>query len=65
MLLLVFTFVYLLLISDVISSLQKPEDHPTYKTDMTKAAEKLTKVLAEADIQLLMQTLNQKNDSEL
>lgn len=52
-------------ILDVISSLQKPEDHPTYKTDMTKAAEKLTKVLAEADIQLLMQTLNQKNDSEL
>uniref|UniRef100_A0A803L429 Chromatin assembly factor 1 subunit FAS1 n=1 Tax=Chenopodium quinoa TaxID=63459 RepID=A0A803L429_CHEQI len=52
-------------VSDVISFLQKSEDDPTCKADMTKAAEKLSKVLAEADIRLLVESLNQKNDSEL
>ncbi|XP_021772283.1 chromatin assembly factor 1 subunit FAS1-like [Chenopodium quinoa] len=52
-------------VSDVITFLQKSEDDPTCKADMTKAVEKLSKVLAEADIRLLVESLNQKNDSEL
>ncbi|KAL2941401.1 Chromatin assembly factor 1 subunit FAS1 [Bienertia sinuspersici] len=50
-------------ISEVKSSLQKPEDHPTYKLDITKAVEKLDKVSAEAGIRLYVESLNQKNDS--
>ncbi|KAJ8446797.1 hypothetical protein Cgig2_016107 [Carnegiea gigantea] len=52
-------------ISDVISSLQNPEGHPTYVHDMMKAADKLCKVPAEADIRKLVESLAQKNGSEM
>lgn len=52
-------------ISDVISSLRNPEAHPTYVHDMMKAADKLCKVPAEADIRKLVESLAQKNGSEM
>lgn len=52
-------------ILEVKSSLQKPEDHPTCNADTIKAVEKLSKVLSEAEIRMLVNSLNQKNDSEL
>ncbi|XP_074310646.1 chromatin assembly factor 1 subunit FAS1-like isoform X2 [Silene latifolia] len=52
-------------IQDVISSLQTSKDHLFSNHTMSKAVDKLNKVLSEADIRLLMESLAQKNDSEM
>ncbi|KAL9248293.1 hypothetical protein vseg_021632 [Gypsophila vaccaria] len=50
-------------VRDVITSLRKSEDDQSF--NLAKAEEKLGKVLSEADIRLLVESLAQKNDSEM
>ncbi|XP_074321185.1 chromatin assembly factor 1 subunit FAS1-like [Silene latifolia] len=52
-------------VQDVITSLKKYEDNLSCKHSMTKATEKLKKILSEADIRMLVESLAQKNDSEM
>ncbi|KAH9620582.1 hypothetical protein KSS87_015809, partial [Heliosperma pusillum] len=52
-------------VQDVITSLEKYEDNLSCKHGMTKATEKLKKILSEADIRMLMESLSQKNDTEM
>lgn len=49
----------------MVSTLSKPENHPNYKSDLKKASEKLGKALNEAHIRALVESLLQKNDSEM
>ncbi|KAH9622774.1 hypothetical protein KSS87_007370 [Heliosperma pusillum] len=49
----------------VISSLQTQKDCLFSNITMSKAVDKLSKVLSEADIRLLIESLAQKNDSEM
>ncbi|XP_022864541.1 chromatin assembly factor 1 subunit FAS1-like [Olea europaea var. sylvestris] len=49
----------------MVTALEKSEDHQSYRQDLIKASDKLGKVLAEADIRLLMQTMSQKNAAEV
>lgn len=49
----------------MINALEKSEDHPTYLNDVAKASEKIGKVLNEADIRLLMESMSQKNAAEM
>ncbi|CAI9772390.1 unnamed protein product [Fraxinus pennsylvanica] len=48
-----------------VTALEKSEDHRSYRQDLIKASDKLSKVLTEADICLLMQTMSQKNAAEV
>ncbi|KAL9234852.1 hypothetical protein vseg_009673 [Gypsophila vaccaria] len=52
-------------IQDVISSLQVSEDNPSCKHTMSKAADKLSKALSEADIRLFVESLAQKSETEM
>ncbi|KAL0340827.1 UNVERIFIED_CONTAM: Chromatin assembly factor 1 subunit FAS1 [Sesamum radiatum] len=49
----------------MINALEKSENHPNYLHELTKASEKLGKVLHEADIRLLMENMSQKNGAEM
>ncbi|KAL2549348.1 Chromatin assembly factor 1 subunit FAS1 [Forsythia ovata] len=49
----------------MIAALEKSEDHQSCKQDLIKASDKLSKVLTEADVRLLMETMSQKNAAEL
>ncbi|KAL0452245.1 UNVERIFIED_CONTAM: Chromatin assembly factor 1 subunit FAS1 [Sesamum latifolium] len=52
-------------ISAMIKALEKSENHPNYPQELMKASEKLSKVLHEADIRLLMENMSQKNGAEM
>ncbi|XP_015572224.1 chromatin assembly factor 1 subunit FAS1 isoform X2 [Ricinus communis] len=52
-------------VSAMLAALQKSESDQSHKFDLMKASEKLSKVLQEADIRLLVDTLLQKNGAEL
>lgn len=52
-------------ISEMIAALEKPENLPNCQHELTKASEKLSKVLNEADIRLLMENMSQKNRAEV
>ncbi|KAL6313837.1 hypothetical protein AAG906_010256 [Vitis piasezkii] len=47
-------------VSAMINALEKPESDQNYKYDLIKASEKLAKVLNEADIRLLIESMVQK-----
>lgn len=49
----------------MITALEKPENLPNCRHELTKASEKLSKVLNEADIRLLMENMSQKNCTEM
>lgn len=49
----------------MIKALEKSENHPNYLQEVTKASEKLSKVLHEADIRLLMENMSQKSGAEM
>ncbi|KAH6757519.1 hypothetical protein C2S52_023387 [Perilla frutescens var. hirtella] len=49
----------------MINALEKSENLPNCQHDLMKASEKLSKVLNEADIQLLMENMSQKNGAEM
>ncbi|KAF2292021.1 hypothetical protein GH714_000198 [Hevea brasiliensis] len=52
-------------VSAMISALQKLESDQTCTTDLMRASEKLGKVLQEADIRLLVDSMLQKNGAEM
>lgn len=52
-------------VSEMISALQMSENHQNHKHDLTKASERLGKVLSEADIRLLVQSMEQKNGANM
>ncbi|KAJ8753052.1 hypothetical protein K2173_011820 [Erythroxylum novogranatense] len=49
----------------MISALEKSEDEQNYRSNLKKALEKLGKVLSEADIRLLVDSMLQKNGAEM
>ncbi|KAK9141161.1 hypothetical protein Scep_010842 [Stephania cephalantha] len=49
----------------IISILQRPEGNPNYKPDLTKAYEKIAKVLAESDIRLLVEKMVKQNEADM
>ncbi|CAI9759280.1 unnamed protein product [Fraxinus pennsylvanica] len=49
----------------MITALEKSEGHQSYRQDLIKAADKLSKVLTEADVRLLMETMSQKNAAQV
>lgn len=49
----------------MINALEKSENLPNCQHDLMKASEKLSKVLNEADIRLLMENTSNKNDAEM
>lgn len=49
----------------MINSLEKSEDHPNSVKCLIKASDKLGKVLNEADIRLLMESMSQKSGAEM
>lgn len=49
----------------MITALEKPENLPNCQHELMKASEKLSKVLNEADIRLLMENMSQKNRTEM
>ncbi|PIN20400.1 Chromatin assembly factor-I [Handroanthus impetiginosus] len=49
----------------MINTLEKSENHPNCAQELIKASEKLSKVLNEADIRLLMENMSHKNDAEM
>lgn len=51
--------------SAMINALEKSEDQPNSMQGLVKASEKLGKVLNEADIRLLMESMSQKNGAEM
>lgn len=52
-------------LSAMIAALQNPEGHQHYKNNLTKASEKLGKVLSEADIRSLVDSMLQKNGADV
>ncbi|MCL7029591.1 hypothetical protein MKW94_027957, partial [Papaver nudicaule] len=52
-------------VSAMISALETPHDHPSYKDDMGKASGKLAKALKEADIRQLVQNMVQTNRTDM
>ncbi|KAL8544659.1 hypothetical protein ACS0TY_005044 [Phlomoides rotata] len=52
-------------VSAMINALEKSEDRPNGMQGLIKASEKLGKVLNEADIRLLMESMLQKNGAEM
>ncbi|KAK4436092.1 Chromatin assembly factor 1 subunit FAS1 [Sesamum alatum] len=52
-------------VSAMINALEKPDNYPNYPQELTKASEKLSKVLHEADIRLLIESMSQKNGAEM
>ncbi|XP_047966615.1 chromatin assembly factor 1 subunit FAS1 [Salvia hispanica] len=52
-------------VTAMINALEKSGDHPNHLQDLTKASEKIGKVLNEADIRLLMENILQKNAAEM
>lgn len=59
------SYQHLHLVSAMINALEKPENDQNYKYDLTKASEKLAKVLNEAEIRLLMESMVQKDGAEM
>ena len=59
------SYQHLLLVSAMINVLEKPESDQNYKYDLTKASEKFAKVLNEADIRLLMESMVQKDGAKM
>ncbi|KAL0302919.1 UNVERIFIED_CONTAM: Chromatin assembly factor 1 subunit FAS1 [Sesamum radiatum] len=51
--------------SAMINALEKLEDHQTGLQEVTKASQKLDKVLNEADIRLLMENMSRNNGAEM
>lgn len=49
----------------MITALEKSEGHQSYREDLIRASDKLSKVLTEADVRLLMETMSQKNAAEV
>ncbi|XP_022893059.1 chromatin assembly factor 1 subunit FAS1-like isoform X1 [Olea europaea var. sylvestris] len=49
----------------MITALEKSEVHQSYREDLIRASDKLSKVLTEADVRLLMETMSQKNAAEV
>lgn len=49
----------------MINALEKSENHPNCLRELMKASEKLSKVLNEADIRLLMENLSHKNGAQM
>ncbi|KAL3650093.1 hypothetical protein CASFOL_006496 [Castilleja foliolosa] len=49
----------------IISALEKFEDRPSCPQELMKASEKLSKVLNEADIRLLIENMSQKSGAEM
>lgn len=49
----------------MISMLSMPKGDPNYKLDLKKASEKLGKALNEVQIRSLVQSLLQKNDTDM
>ncbi|XP_042033650.1 chromatin assembly factor 1 subunit FAS1-like [Salvia splendens] len=52
-------------VTAMINALEKSGDHPIHLQDLTKASEKIGKVLNEADIRLFMENILQKNAAEM
>lgn len=52
-------------VSAMINALEKPESDQNYKYDLIKASEKLAKVLNEADIRLLIESMVQKDGADM
>ncbi|KAL1532830.1 chromatin assembly factor 1 subunit FAS1-like [Salvia divinorum] len=52
-------------VTAMINALEKSGDHPNLLQDLAKASEKIGKVLNEADIRLLMESILQKNAAEM
>ncbi|KAK9291305.1 hypothetical protein L1049_019250 [Liquidambar formosana] len=52
-------------VSAMINALQRSESHQNYKHDLLKASEKLGKVLTEVDIRLFMDSMVQKNGTDI
>ncbi|KAL6998034.1 hypothetical protein U1Q18_008158 [Sarracenia purpurea var. burkii] len=50
-------------VSEMINALQKSENHKNHRDNLTKASERLLKVLSEADIRLLVKSIEQKIDA--
>ncbi|XAR69769.1 hypothetical protein NMG60_11001487 [Bertholletia excelsa] len=48
-------------VSEMINALQEPENNQDHRFDIAKASERLGKVLGEADIRLLVKSMEQKN----
>ena len=59
------SYQHLHLISAMINALEKPESDQNYKYDLIKASEKLAKVLNEADIRLLIESMVQKDGADM
>ena len=51
--------------SEMITVLEKLENHQNHRNDLTKASERLGKVLIEADIRLLVKSMEQKNSANM
>lgn len=49
----------------MLSLLHKPDDDQSYKHGLVKASEKLAKVLSEADIRALVDSLTQRNAANM
>ncbi|GFP90080.1 chromatin assembly factor 1 subunit fas1 [Phtheirospermum japonicum] len=49
----------------MINALEKSEDRPSCPQELMKASEKLSKVLSEADIRLLIKNMSQKSGAEM
>ncbi|KAG8390710.1 hypothetical protein BUALT_Bualt01G0111800 [Buddleja alternifolia] len=52
-------------VSSMISALEQSDDNPNCLQELMKASEKLSKVLNEADIRLLMENISLKNGAEM
>ncbi|XP_010528632.1 PREDICTED: chromatin assembly factor 1 subunit FAS1-like isoform X2 [Tarenaya hassleriana] len=52
-------------VSAMIAALEKAESEKSYRSNLNKAAEKLGKVLSEADIRSFMDNMLQKNNAEM
>lgn len=55
------TLLHYLIVPEMLSVLQKPDNDPNYQNSLVKASAKLHKVLREVDIRLLMDGLMQNN----
>lgn len=52
-------------VSAMLAALQREETEKLWRSDLSKAAEKLGKILSEVDIRSFMDNMMQKNSSEM